>query len=63
MIDVDGEMMLSEIMAYLQDKEEMRFVEKGGMIASINGKDNPADFSRNILAETTDVEKDGTISH
>ena len=54
--DVEGDVMLSAIMAYLQDKEEMSFVEKDGMITAINGKANPADFSSCWMLYTSDTE-------
>ena len=54
--DVDGEMMFAEIMAYLQGKGEMCFVEKSGMIISINGKENSVDFSSCWMLYTSDAE-------
>jgi len=54
--DVDGEPMLLDVMEYLQEKENFTFVVENGMLTSLNGKANTADFSRCWMLYTSDAE-------
>ncbi len=55
--DADEDAMLLDIMEYLQTQGEMTFTKDAtNMIASINGKANPADWSACWMLYTSDAE-------
>lgn len=52
----DSDMLLIEYMEKLKEKGELEFRVENGMITSINGIDNPADFSSCWMLYTSDAE-------
>ena len=55
-VKVDGEPTLLTIMEELSADGALAFKESGGMVTSINGKDNPADWSACWMLYTSDAE-------
>jgi hypothetical protein len=55
-VKVDGEPTLLTIMEELSADGALTFKESGGMVTSINGKDNPADWSACWMLYTSDAE-------
>ena len=62
-----SEITLMEYMSTLKDKGELEFIIKDGMITSINGIDNPADYSSCWMLYTSDADNSnaawGTIEY
>ena len=56
LIDQDEELTLIDYMLKLKDKGELEFEVSGGMITSINGIDNPADYSSCWMLYTSDTD-------
>lgn len=54
------DMLLIDYMAQLKEKGELEFEISDGMITSINGIDNPADFSSCWMLYTSDAENANT---
>ena len=52
----EGEETLMTVMEALQEKGQMSFTVQAGMITSVNGKANPADFSSCWMLYTSDEE-------
>lgn len=50
------DMLLIDYMSQLKEKGELEFAIKDGMITSINGVDNPADWSSCWMLYTSDAE-------
>lgn len=50
------EMLLIDYMETLREQDELTFTVQNGMISSINGIDNPADFSSCWMLYTSDAE-------
>ena len=61
------DMLLIDYMETLKQKGELEFVVKDGMITSINGIDNPVDYSSCWMLYTSDVENSnsawGTVEY
>lgn len=57
--EASGENLLS-VMEALQENNQLQYTIKNGMLSSINGKENPADFSSCWMLYTTDVEMSNT---
>ena len=55
-LKVDGEENLMSVMEELQTDGLMNFTVQAGMVTSINGKANPADFSSCWMLYTSDAE-------
>lgn len=55
-LKTEGEEKLLEVMAELQTDGAFTFVESGGMITTINGKENAADWSACWMLYTSDAE-------
>lgn len=53
---LDGEYTLSDIMDKAQEKHDLEYESSGGMITSINGVANTADFSSCWMLYTSDTE-------
>jgi len=62
-----ADMLLIEYMETLKQKGELEFAVKDGMITSINGIDNPADYSSCWMLYTSDTENSnaawGTVQY
>ena len=56
----EGEETLMTVMEALQEEGQMSFTVKAGMITSVNGKENPADFSSCWMLYTSDEEMSNT---
>ena len=54
--EVDGDVTLIDYMTELKEKGEIEFTIENGMITSINGIANPADFSSCWMLYTSDAE-------
>ena len=52
--------MLIEVMEYLQEENALAFEVSGGMVTSINGKANAADWSASWMLYTSDEEMSNT---
>ena len=52
--------MLIEVMEYLQEENALAFEVSGGMVISINGKANAADWSASWMLYTSDEEMSNT---
>ena len=52
----DGDMLLIDYMSQLKEKGELEFTISDGMINSINGIENPADYSSCWMLYTSDEE-------
>ena len=52
--------MLIEVMEYLQEENALVFEVSGGMVTSINGKANAADWSASWMLYTSDTEMSNT---
>ena len=59
-LKTEGEEKLLEVMAELQTDGAFTFVESGGMITTINGKENAADWSACWMLYTSDEELSNT---
>lgn len=55
-LKVQGEETVLDVMQYLQADGQFIFAENGGMITSINGKENTADWSYCWMLYTSDAE-------
>ena len=55
-LTLDGKYKLSDIMARAQEEHKMTYESSAGMITSINGTANAADFSSCWMLYTTDAE-------
>ena len=55
-VKVDGEPTLLSVMEELSADGLLTYTESGGMITSINGKENPADWSACWMLYTSDAE-------
>ena len=55
-LETDEGETLSDVMAYLQAKEEFTYTENEGMITAINGKQNASDWSYCWMLYTSDAE-------
>ena len=55
-VKVDGELTLLSVMEELSADGLLTYTESGGMITSINGKENPADWSACWMLYTSDAE-------
>ena len=55
-VKVDGEPTLLSVMEELSADGALTFTESGGMVTSINGKENPADWSACWMLYTSDAE-------
>ena len=57
---VEDNAMLIEVMEYLQEENALAFEVSGGMVISINGKANAADWSASWMLYTSDEEMSNT---
>ena len=57
---VEDNAMLIEVMEYLQEENTLAFEVSGGMVTSINGKANAADWSASWMLYTSDAEMANT---
>ena len=57
---VEDNAMLIEVMEYLQEENALAFEVSGGMVTSINGKANAADWSASWMLYTSDTEMSNT---
>jgi len=55
-MDGKNDMLLIDYMAQLKEEGQLEFAIENGMITSINGIDNPADFSSCWMLYTSDAE-------
>ena len=55
-LDGNTEMLLIDYMADLKEKGELDYTTKDGMVTSINGIENPADFSKCWMLYTSDAD-------
>ena len=58
--ETEGFATLLDAMTYLKDKGELTFELTGGMVSSIEGKANPADWSACWMLYTSDAEMSNT---
>ena len=65
--ETEGFATLLDAMTYLKEQGELQFELKDGMVSSISGKENPADWSACWMLYTSDVEKSnsewGTVEY
>jgi hypothetical protein len=63
----EGEIFLIDYMADLKENGELEYTINNGMISSINGIENPADFSKCWMLYTSDIENSnsafGTVEY